>query len=175
MKGLRPSIPLRRRAAAVIALCAGAVAAGQARAGCLISYEVGTADVGLASVGYSARAQDASTVLSNPAGMTQLEGSQWLVSGQVLWGNTEFSIGSGTSPALGGEEGGRAVGSDGWFLGGGGFFSYSVSPAEYLYGAGPDSNLDSRLQVALGGCGDVVGSFDNTATLFLAANFNWKF
>jgi len=128
MKGLKSSIAAPRRAGAVIALCAGAVASAQAQAGGMIAYEVGTADVGLASAGYSARAQDASTVLTNPAGMTRLEGTQVLAAGQVLWGNTELSIGSGISPALGSEDGGRAVGSDGWFLGGGGFFSYSLSP-----------------------------------------------
>ena len=46
----------------------------------------------------------------------------------MLWGNTKFSIDSGTSPGLGNEDGGYAVGTDGWFLGGGGFVSYSVSP-----------------------------------------------
>ena len=113
---------------AVTALCAVALAAGPAFAGGLIAYEFGTADVGLASAGYNARAQDASTVFTNPAGMTRLEGTQFLGAGQVFWGNTNFSVGSGTSPALGGDDGGYAVGSDGWFLGGGGFFSYSVSP-----------------------------------------------
>jgi long-chain fatty acid transport protein len=113
---------------ATVALCAGALAAGPAAAGGLIAYEIGTADLGLASAGYGARAQDASTVFTNPAGMTRLEGRQVLVSGQVLWGNTKFSIGSGTSPELGTGDGGRAVGSDGWFPGGGAFFSYSVSP-----------------------------------------------
>jgi long-chain fatty acid transport protein len=58
-----------RRAAAVVALCAGALAAGPAAAGGMIAYEIGTADVGLASAGYNARAQDASTVFTNPAGM----------------------------------------------------------------------------------------------------------
>ncbi|MEN8729706.1 MAG: outer membrane protein transport protein, partial [Desulfuromonadales bacterium] len=80
---------------------------GQAAAGGLIAYEVGTADVGLASAGYSARAQDASTVFTNPAGMTRLEGTQFLASGQVLWSNTEFSSDSGTSPGLGDDDGGR--------------------------------------------------------------------
>ena len=42
-------------------------------AGGLLLYEVGTADIGLASAGYNARAQDASTVFTNPAGMTKLE------------------------------------------------------------------------------------------------------
>ena len=99
-----------------------------AMAGGLIAYEFGTAEVGLASAGYGARAQDASTMFTNPAGMTRLAGTQVLAAGQVLWGNTKFSIGSGTSPALGGSDGGYAVGSDGWFPGGGGFVSYSVSP-----------------------------------------------
>jgi long-chain fatty acid transport protein len=98
-----------------------------AEAGGLIAYEIGTADVGLASSGYNARAQDASTVFTNPAGMTRLNGSQVLASGQIDYGNTEFSPKTGTSPALGSEDGGRAFGSDGWFPGGGGFFSYSVS------------------------------------------------
>jgi long-chain fatty acid transport protein len=102
--------------------------AGQAMAGGLIAYEVGTADVGLASAGYNARAQDASTVFTNPAGMTRLDGNQFLASGQLDYGKTKFSIGSGTSSALGTDGGGNAFGSDGWFLGGGGFFSYSVSP-----------------------------------------------
>jgi len=101
---------------------------GQVFAGGLIAYEVGTADVGLASAGYNARAQDASTVFTNPAGMTRLDGNQLLASGQLDYGKTKFSIGSGTSSALGIDSGGNAFGSDGWFLGGGGFFSYSVSP-----------------------------------------------
>ena len=115
-------------AVSAILLCAGALAAGQALAGGLIAYEIGTADLGLASAGYSARAQDPSTVFTNPAGMTRLEGRQLLVSGQVLWGNTKFSIGPGTTPALGTDDGGYVVGSNGWFPGGGAFLSYSLSP-----------------------------------------------
>ena len=76
MNAQRPIIPAPRHAVAVIALCAGALSSGQAAAGGLTLYEVGTADVGLASAGYNARAQDASTVLTNPAGMTRLEGTQ---------------------------------------------------------------------------------------------------
>jgi long-chain fatty acid transport protein len=104
------------------------MASASAGAGGLIMYEVGTADVGLASAGYSARAQDASTVLTNPAGMTRLDGNQLLVAGQVLWSNAKFSIDSGTSPGLGTNGGGYVVGENGWFLGGGPFLTYSVSP-----------------------------------------------
>jgi long-chain fatty acid transport protein len=107
----------------------GVLGSGQAMAGGLIAYEIGTADVGLASAGYNARAQDASTVFTNPAGMTRLDGTQFLVAGQIDYGRMQFSTGSGTSSALGTDNGGNAFGSDGWFPGGGGFFSYSVSPA----------------------------------------------
>ena len=48
--------------------------------GCLISpgggvflYEVGTPDLGLASAGRAALAEDASTVMGNPAGMSRLD------------------------------------------------------------------------------------------------------
>ena len=128
MNGLRISISATSRVAAGLALCAGALAAGPVFAGGLLIYEVGTADIGLASAGYGARAQDASTVLTNPAGMTRLAGTQFLAAGQLLWSNTRFSVDAGTSPALGDGDGGHALGSNGWLPGGGGFLSYSVSP-----------------------------------------------
>jgi long-chain fatty acid transport protein len=123
-------VALRRRhgACALAVLCLGALTAGQASAGGLIAYEIGTADVGLASAGYNVRAQDASTVFTNPAGMTLLERTHVLGSAQVLWSNTKFSIDEGTSTDLGTDDGGYATGVSGWFLGGGGFLSYSVSP-----------------------------------------------
>jgi long-subunit fatty acid transport protein len=57
----------------VSALWLGVLSAGQAVAGGLLLYEVGTADVGLASAGWGARAQDASAILTDPAGMTRLD------------------------------------------------------------------------------------------------------
>lgn len=48
-----------------------AATSGTALAGGLMLYEVGTADVGLASAGYRARAQDASTVFTNPSGVVK--------------------------------------------------------------------------------------------------------
>lgn len=102
-----------------------AIAANSASAGGILLYEVGTADVGLASAGYTARAQDASTVFTNPAGMTRLEGNQLTLGAQLLYGGFDLSIGQSTSPALGGGDGGTPIG---WFPGGGMFYSYSVSP-----------------------------------------------
>jgi long-chain fatty acid transport protein len=114
-----------KRALAASALGVGAVACGTAGAGGISLYEVGTADVGLASAGYSARAQDASTVFTNPAGMTRLAGNQLTLGAQVLHADLGFSIGQGTTPALGSNDGGNPVG---WFPGGGMFYSHSVSP-----------------------------------------------
>jgi long-subunit fatty acid transport protein len=70
---------------AVAAFVVGALACKTAGAGGISLYEVGTADVGLASAGYSARAQDASTVFTNPAGITRLAGDQFTLGAQVLY------------------------------------------------------------------------------------------
>lgn len=156
----------RRRAAVLVTLCAGGLACVPAHAGGMMLYEVGTADTGLASAGYGARAQDASTVFTNPAGMTRLEGRQMLLGGQVLWANNKFSIGSGTSPELGNGDGGRAIGSNGWFPGGGAFFSYSVSPELKLGFA-----LTGNFGAALDYDDDWVGRYYVQETTLLGVSF----
>ena len=97
-----------------------AALSSSASAGGLLLYEVGNADVGLASAGYSARAQDASTILTNPAGMSRLAGQQVLLGAQVLYGDVSFSMDSNTSPGLGQGDGGNPIG---WFPGGGLFYT----------------------------------------------------
>ena len=65
-------------AAVTVSLGVAMVLSGSAQAGGVLGYELGTADLGLASAGYGARAQDASTVFTNPAGMTRLtETNSW--------------------------------------------------------------------------------------------------
>ncbi|TLD45688.1 MAG: 47 kDa outer membrane protein [Accumulibacter sp.] len=110
-----------------LGICAASVlASASARAGGLLLYEIGTADVGLASAGYAARAQDAATVFTNPAGMTRLEGEQVTLGLQALYGRANFSVDpAATSPRLGTDGGGNAIG---WFPGGGVFYSHSISP-----------------------------------------------
>ena len=66
--------------------------ASQAKAGGLYLYEIGTEDLGLASAGTAARAQDASTVASNPAGMTRLDGKQLTLGAQVLYGDLPYEM-----------------------------------------------------------------------------------
>src|SRR3954463_8244663 len=108
-----------------VLLVAVALAPLRASAGGISLYEVGPADVGLASAGYGARAQDASTVLTNPAGMTRLDGTRRLVGGQLLSADVSFTPGAGTSTGLGTNSGGNPVG---WFPGGGAFFTFAISP-----------------------------------------------
>jgi long-chain fatty acid transport protein len=117
-----------------LALVAGLAVPGRALAGGIGAYEIGTADVGLASAGYGARAQDASTIWTNPAGMTRLEGTQILLGPQLLYGNLSFTIGPWKSGALGTNNGGNPVG---WFPSGGTYFTYSISKDLKLgFGAG---------------------------------------
>jgi len=121
----RPSPPCRSRLLLLAVALAAAVPA-RVLAGGVLLYEVGTAEVGLASAGWGARAQDASTVLTNPAGMARLSGASLSVGGQILYGDVAFTPGAGTSSALGSNGGGNAVG---WLPGGGLFFSYAINPS----------------------------------------------
>lgn len=90
-------------------LAGGMLSNQSARAGGISLYEIAAPDVGLASAGYSARAQDASTVFKNPAGMSQLgDGPQIQAGAQILYGDVKFSP---SQPApQGGGDGDNAVG-----------------------------------------------------------------
>lgn len=77
------------------------------RAGGLALYEIGSPDVGLAAAGYAARAQEASTVFTNPAGMTLLPGTQVMVGVEALYGNLQFDTSSQTTT---GGDGDNAIG-----------------------------------------------------------------
>lgn len=80
-----------------LALPLTVLAAVPARAGGLYLYEVGGAEVGLAASGYAARAQDATTVFTNPAGMTRLARPEVHVGVQPMYLSMEFDPGSGTT------------------------------------------------------------------------------
>ncbi|WP_373973851.1 outer membrane protein transport protein [Chitinibacter sp. SCUT-21] len=82
----------------------------------LYLYEMGTEDVGLASAGSAARAQDASVMAYNPAGLTQLQGDVLTLGVQALYGDTAYQPN-------------RAPATDsviGWFPGMSAFYSHSV-------------------------------------------------
>lgn len=92
------------------------------QAGGLYLYEIGTSDLGFAGAGTAARAEDASTVYANPAGMTRLPGKQLTLGGQALYGKAEYKLdGQGL---LKGSDPGNVVG---WLPGMSAFYSHSVS------------------------------------------------
>jgi long-chain fatty acid transport protein len=94
---------------------------GTSWAGGLYLYELGTEDVGLAGAGSAARAQDATTIATNPAGMTMLDGDQLTIGLQGLYGDAKYQQdGRGV---LSGNEAGNVVG---WFPGMSAFYSHSV-------------------------------------------------
>ena len=106
------------------ALALVALAPRSTQAGGLELYEIATPDVGLASAGYAARAQDASTLFKNPAGMSLLQGSQIEAGLQLTYGSVSFSPDAGTSPSLGNGGGGNAIGA---LPAASGFFVYDLS------------------------------------------------
>jgi long-chain fatty acid transport protein len=93
-----------------------------AQAGGLYLYEIGTSDLGFAGAGSAARAEDASTVYANPAGMTRLAGDQLVAGGQVLYGRADYTLdGQGM---LNGSSPGNSIG---WLPNASIFYSHSIS------------------------------------------------
>ncbi len=121
-----------------------------AQAGGILLYEIGSDDIGLAAAGYSARAQDPSTLYTNPAGMTRLEGDQVFFGAQVLYEDIDFSI-NNASPFLGFESGGNPIKA---FPGGSFFYSKSLSE-DFKIGLGVYGNFGALVKYD----GDWVGRY----------------
>ncbi|MEB0228300.1 OmpP1/FadL family transporter [Pseudomonas sp. 10S4] len=68
-----------------------------AHAGGIMLYEIGTDNVGLANAGAAARAQGPSTIASNPAGLSYLQGTQITAGAQLLYGNLTFDRDANTN------------------------------------------------------------------------------
>ncbi|MCY1398451.1 Outer membrane protein P1 [compost metagenome] len=66
-------------------------------AGGIMLYEIATDNAGVANAGAAARAQGPSTIASNPAGLSYLDGTQITAGAQVLYGNLEFNRDSSTN------------------------------------------------------------------------------
>jgi long-chain fatty acid transport protein len=73
-----------------------------ARGAGLELYETGAPDLGTASAGRAAMADDASTAASNPAGMTLLDRSQLLTASGALLPSTNFDVAPETTTSGGG-------------------------------------------------------------------------
>ncbi len=102
------------------------LAAGSAQAGGLYLYEIGSADVGLAAAGYAARAQDAATAFTNPAGMTRLKQPSLLAGAQPMYLHMDFSADGNTNAPRSGR---RTASGDtnGWMPAGGLFYVHPVN------------------------------------------------
>ena len=94
--------------AAAICFMVVATLSSPAGAGGIYANELGTPEMGTAGAGAEAAAMDASTAipLYNPAGMTRLEGNQFLVAGGLLFPTVEFEAAPETT--FSGGNGGQA-------------------------------------------------------------------
>ncbi|MGO9603191.1 MAG: OmpP1/FadL family transporter [Candidatus Binataceae bacterium] len=79
-----------------------------AQAAGLALYETGAPDLGTASAGRAAMAADASTVATNPAGMTLLDRTQLMITSGAMLPAINFDRGSQTKVPGGGGGGGNA-------------------------------------------------------------------
>jgi long-chain fatty acid transport protein len=114
-----------QRLFAKIALVVGCLIALSTRAlaGGFFLSEIGTPDLGLASAGYASRAQDASTVFTNPAGMTRLDQTQLMVGAQPIYGHEVFDPNGRTTKT--GTDGGNSIIP---LPGASAFFVYNLTP-----------------------------------------------
>ncbi|GHS80426.1 fatty acid transporter [Pseudomonas sp. PAGU 2196] len=100
------SLRLRPFCAQALALAA-AIHATSSWGGGILIYEAGQEGNGLANAGSAALANDPSVLMSNPAGITQLKGTQISANAQVILGDLRFSRGSNNQ--FDGNEGGNSL------------------------------------------------------------------
>ncbi|WP_192564757.1 OmpP1/FadL family transporter [Pseudomonas gozinkensis] len=94
----------RRLSVSVLAL---GFLSSNAQAGGILIYEAGQEGNGLANAGAAALATDPSVLMSNPAGLTELKGTQISANGQLILGDIRFSRDSNNQ--FDGNEGGNAL------------------------------------------------------------------
>ena len=79
-----------------ILICLGLFISQSAHASGLYFYEIGTEDTALAGAGQAARAQDASTIVTNPAGMTRLPDHMFTGGLQAMDGDISYKMDEGS-------------------------------------------------------------------------------
>ncbi|WIE53064.1 OmpP1/FadL family transporter [Pseudomonas sp. GM17] len=117
---MRRTSPLRLHG--LLALCALCVSSGNSWAGGIMIYEAGQEGNGLANAGAAALADDPSVLMSNPAGITQLAGTQISANAQVILGSLGFSRDANNQ--FDGNEGGNALQ---WLPGASFFISHQIN------------------------------------------------
>lgn len=73
-------------------ICLGLFLSQTSHASALYFYEIGTEDTALAGAGQAARAQDASTIVTNPAGMTRLPDHMFTGGLQAMDGDISYKL-----------------------------------------------------------------------------------
>ena len=125
---------VRRQVGFLLAILAIGTPAGASQAGGLYLYEIGTRDAGLASAGWAARAADAGTLATNPAGLARLTQPELIVGAQPLYLDLKFDPDENTTVA----------GSDGdpasWIPSGGLFYARPVND-RWAWGVGVYGNF----------------------------------
>ena len=96
----------RRFRVSSLALSLGLLS-GNTWAGGILIYEAGQEGNGLANAGAAALVTDPSVLMSNPAGLTKLKGTQISANGQLILGDMRFSRDSNNQ--FDGNEGGNAL------------------------------------------------------------------
>lgn len=142
--------------AAVVALWAPA-----AWAGGMWVYEIASPDVGTASAGRAALANDASTAFGNPAGMTRT-GTQLLFGLSPMIVTTEFDTGTGTTVA------GSSGGDAGGFVPVGGVYGVYSPMQDLAIGMAFNSYAGGALNYE----SNWVGRYITTETELLTFNLN---
>ncbi|MEG3111217.1 outer membrane protein transport protein [Pantoea sp. T14] len=114
-------------------LFAALLLSASSQASGLYLYEIATEDTGLAGAGQAARAQDASTLVTNPAGLTRLPDRMLTGGLQALYGDTPYTLDD--DAALRGNSPGNTIG---WFPGASVFYhqrlNEDISAGIGLYG-----------------------------------------
>lgn len=155
---------LRSLTLAVVVVAVILALVGASEAGGLFLTEIGTNEVGLAGAGWAARAQDASTLFRNPAGMSFLDGnSQAMFGAQLLYGDIKFTNG-GSSGFLGTGNGGNPVDV---FPSASGFYSRNIGH-DFAVGFGVFSNFGLGLKYT---GGDWVGRYYAQESMLAGVSF----
>ncbi len=90
-----------------VSVLAVGLLSSNAQAGGILIYEAGQEGNGLANAGAAALATDPSVLMSNPAGLTELKGTQISANGQLILGDMRFSRDSNNQ--FDGNEGGNTL------------------------------------------------------------------
>ncbi|SDJ39654.1 long-chain fatty acid transport protein [Pseudomonas delhiensis] len=101
------SPPRRLRLKTLAVTVALGLSSAHAWAGGILIYEAGQEGNGLANAGAAALASDPSVLMSNPAGITELKGTQVSANGQLILGHLRFSRDGANQ--FDGNEGGNAL------------------------------------------------------------------